>query len=418
MSKTIIEKILGSASGREVSAGDIVVAPIDLAMAHDGTAPLAIKAFREMGGKRVWDSSKIVLVIDHVAPSTSEGTSQLHQLMREFAIEQKVKLYDVGAGICHQVLPEEGFVRPGSVIVGADSHTCTYGALGAFATGIGSTEMAAVFLSGKLWFKVPETIKCNIQGRLPKATMAKDVILHIIGKVKADGATYKVMEFCGPTVKKMSVASRMTLCNMAVEMGAKTGIVAPDEKVREYLKGKVRGKFPLIASDENAKYSDVLDFDVSELEPQVAKPHAVDNVGSVSEVEGVEVDQVFLGSCTNGRIEDLRAGASILKGRRVKEGTRILVAPASRKVYLQAMREGLIKTFVDAGCVICSPGCGSCMGGHIGILAPGEVCVTTSNRNFLGRMGSEKAKIYLASPLTASASAVAGKIIDPRKFMR
>ncbi|MDI6819824.1 MAG: 3-isopropylmalate dehydratase large subunit [Candidatus Hodarchaeaceae archaeon] len=418
MGKTITEKILSSASGREVSAGDIVVAPIDLAMAQDGTAPLAIKAFREMGGKRVWDQKKIVLIIDHVAPSTSEGTSQLHQLMREFALEQKVKLYDVGAGICHQVLPEEGFVKPGSVIVGADSHTCTYGALGVLATGIGSTEMAAVFLSGKLWFKVPETIRCNIRGRLPKGAMAKDVILHVIGKVKADGATYKAMEFCGPTVKKMSIASRMTLCNMAVEMGAKTGIIAPDEKVKEYLEGKVGGKFPLIASDEDAKYGDVLDFDVSELEPQVAKPQAVDNVSPVGEIEGVDVDQVFLGSCTNGRIEDLRAAASMLEGRKVKEGTRMLVVPASRKVYLQAMGEGLIKTFIDAGCIICSPGCGPCMGGHIGILGPGEVCVATSNRNFLGRMGSEKAKIYLASPLTAAASAVAGKIIDPRKLMR
>ncbi len=418
MSKTIVEKILSSASSRDVGAGDIVVVPIDVVMAQDGTAPLAIKAFREMGGKRVWDPSKIVFIIDHIAPSTSEGASQLHQLMRDFAAKQRIKLYDVGAGVCHQLILEEGYVKPGSVIAGADSHTCTHGALGAFATGVGSTETAAILLSGKLWFKVPETIKCKIEGRLQKWVVAKDVILQIIGEIKTDGATYKALEFCGTTVERMSIAGRATLCNMAVEMGAKTAIVPPDRKTREYLKDKVRGEIPSIASDGDAEYCEVFDFNVKELEPQVAKPHSVDNVSPVGEVEGKEVDQVFLGSCTNGRLEDLREAARILRGRKVKKSVRMLVVPASRKIHLQAMQEGLIKTFVGAGCVVCSPGCGPCMGGHIGILAPGEVCISTSNRNFVGRMGSPEAEIYLASPLTAAASAVKGKITDPRGFIR
>ena len=413
-----MEKILSSASGRDARAGDIVVVPIDVVMAQDGTAPLAIKTFREMGGKRVWNPSKIVFVIDHIAPSTSEGTSRLHQMMRDFAAEQGIRVHDVGAGVCHQLILEEGYAKPGSVIAGADSHTCTYGALGAFATGIGSTETAAILLSGKLWFKVPETIKCEIEGRLRKGVVAKDVILHITRKIRVDGATYKALEFCGTTIEGMSVASRVTLCNMAVEMGAKTAIVPPDRKTREYLKGRVGGKIPSITSDGDAEYCEAIDFNVGELEPQIARPHSVDNVSPVGEVEGIEVDQVFLGSCTNGRLEDLRAAARILRGRKVKRGVRMLVVPASRKIHLQAMREGLIKTFLGAGCVVCSPGCGPCMGGHIGVLAPGEVCVSTSNRNFVGRMGSPEAEIYLASPLTAAASAIAGKITDPREFMR
>lgn len=415
MGKTIVEKILSRSSGKNAYAGDIVVAAVDAAMAHDGTAPLAIKAFKEMGGKKVWNPNKIVLVIDHIAPSASEGTSSLHVMMREFAKEHGIKLFDVGSGICHQLMPEEGYVMPGSVVVGADSHTCTYGAFGAFSTGIGSTEMAAVFISGKLWFKVPKTLKFSIDGTIPHYLTSKDIILHIIGIVKADGADYRAVEFCGQAVERMSISDRMTLCNMAIEMGAKAGLVGTDEKTREYFR-ELGADIETVKSDEDAIYEDVLNFEVSDLEPQIACPSAVDNVKAVREVEGAEIDQVFLGSCTNGRLEDLYLAAKILKGRKIKDGVRMLVIPASKRVYLQALKEGLIEIFLRAGCVVCNPGCGPCPGGHMGVLAAGETCLSTSNRNFVGRMGSTEAKIYLASPLTAAASAITGKITDPRIF--
>jgi 3-isopropylmalate/(R)-2-methylmalate dehydratase large subunit len=414
MGKTIVEKILSRASGRDIGADDIVVVGIDAAVAHDGTAPLAIEAFREMGGKKVWDPSRIVLVIDHIAPSASEGTSSLHVVMRNFSREQGIKLYDVGSGICHQLMLEEGHVRPGTVVVGADSHTCTYGAVGAFSTGIGSTEMAAVFVSGKLWFKVPRTLKFYIEGRPPDFITPKDIILHILGIVGADGANYKAIEFAGPVVDRMDISGRMTLCNMAVEMGAKVGIVEPDERTSAYFRENFDTEIEIIRSDGDATYEDILNFDVSGLEPQIACPSSVDNVKPISEVEGVEVDQIFLGSCTNGRLEDLRQAAVILRDAEVKDGVRVLVVPASRRVYLQALREGLIEVFLRAGCTVCNPGCGPCPGGHMGVLARGEVCLSTSNRNFAGRMGSTEAEIYLASPLTAAASAIAGKITDPR----
>lgn len=414
MGKTIVEKILSRASGRDVNADDIVVAEVDAAVAHDGTAPLAIEAFREMGGKKVWNPHRIVLVIDHIAPSASEGTSSLHVMMRRFSREQGIKLYDVGNGICHQLMLEGGHVRPGAVVVGADSHTCTYGAVGAFSTGIGSTEMAAVFISGRLWFKVPRTLKFYIEGRSPDFVTPKDIILHILGEVGADGANYRAIEFAGPVVERMDVSGRMTLCNMAVEMGAKVGMVEPDEKTSTYFRENFGAEVEAIRSDDDATYEDVLKFDVSGLEPQVACPSSVDNVKPISEVEGVEVDQVFLGSCTNGRLEDLRQAAEVLRGAEVRDGVRVLIVPASRRVYLQALREGLIEVFLRAGCTVCNPGCGPCPGGHMGVLAPGEVCLSTSNRNFVGRMGSAEAKIYLASPLTAAASAITGRITDPR----
>jgi len=412
MGQTLAEKIFSRKLNRRVSAGEIVVSPVDLAMGQDGTAPLAIQAFRNMGAKKVFDSQKVVLVIDHVAPSTSEGTSKLHALMREFAREQECKLYDVGYGICHQILAEE-YDRPGMIIVGADSHSCMHGAFGAFATGIGSTELAAVMASGKLWFRIPESIKVTLDGQLPKGVTSKDLVLHLAGILKADGANYMSLEFGGGAVKSMSMDSRLTICNMAVEMGAKCGLMEPDRVTEEYLGEPV----PTISPDRDAEYKDEVQIEVEKVEPQVAKPHSVDNVCSVREVEGIEVNQVFLGSCTNGRLEDLRAAASILKGRKVREGVRMIVIPASRRIFLSALAEGLIEIFLKAGCVVGSPGCGPCMGGHIGILGPGEVCVSTSNRNFLGRMGSEQAKIYLASPLTAAASAVTGKITDPREVL-
>ncbi len=414
MGMTITEKIFSKVSGSKASPGDIVVADIDVAMAHDGTAPLAIKAFREMGGKKVWDPTRIVLVIDHVVPSASEGTSELHEMMREFAAEQNLRHFYYGEGICHQLLPERGHVTPGTITVGADSHTCTHGALGAFSTGIGSTEMAAVFISGKLWFKVPETLKFNVEGNLPAGVLPKDVALHIVGEIKSSGATYKAIEFSGATVRNMSIAGRMTLCNMAVEMGAKTGIVEPDPKVTNYLKNRIRGGVKLVTNDRDAEYEEIFEFEVGNLEPQVACPHLVDNVKPVSEIGEVEIDQVFLGSCTNGRLEDLRSAAAVLKNRHIAPGVRMIVTPASKEIYTEALQKGLINIFLEAGCTVCNPGCGPCAGAHQGLLAPGEVCISTSNRNFLGRMGSTKAEIYLSSPLTAAASAVTGRITDPR----
>ncbi len=418
MGKTITEKILGKASGSDVAPGDIIVAPIDACMAHDGTAPLAIRSFREMGAKKVWDPKRVALVIDHIAPSSSEGTSELHIMMRKFAAEHKIKLFDVGEGICHQLMPEKGYVVPGRVIVGADSHTCTYGALGAFSTGIGSTELASVLVSGKLWFKVPESIKVNIAGKLQPGVSAKDVILKVLGTIGSDGATYKAIEFVGDTVRSMSVSGRMTMCNMVVEMGAKNGIVEPDDKVEKFLAGRTKDKGLFMKSDKDAKYSETIDVPAAKLEPQVACPSYVDNVSPVNKVKGVKIDQAFLGSCTNGRLEDLEAAAKILKGRKVKPGVRMIVIPASREVYSQALGEGLMDVFVKSGAAIFGPGCGPCPGGHLGILGAGEVCISTSNRNFLGRMGSKESRLYLASPATIAASAVAGEIADPRKFMR
>jgi len=418
MGKTISEKILSHASGKDAYAGDIVVAKIDAAMMHDGMAQLVINAFKEMGGKTLWDPDRVAIVIDHVAPSAYEAFSKVHKMMRMFAFKHNAKFYEVGSGVCHQLMIESGLVHPGSVIVGSDSHTCTYGALGAFATGIGSTEMAAVLLSGRLWFKVPETIEVLIEGNLPPMVLPKDVILKIIGTIKADGATYKAIEFKGSTVKSMNVEGRLTLTNMAVEMGAKTGIMEPDEKTRAFLKALGCREIKGFTSDEDAEYSESIKFDVSDLEPQVSCPHAVDNVKSVKEVEGREVNQVFIGSCTNGRLYDLRIAAKIMKGKHAKKGVRVIVIPASRKVYREAVKEGLIDIFLDFGCAICNPGCGPCAGAHQGILAPGERCISTSNRNFKARMGSPEAEIYLASPATAAASAVIGEITDPRRFLK
>ena len=417
----IAEKILARASGREeVKPGEIVQPKVDMAMVNEITGPLAIQAFKKIGVPKVWDNSRIVLIQDHQVPADTVKSAELHRIMRQFAEEQEIKfLYDVGlGGVCHQIMVEKGHALPGDLIVGADSHTCTYGALGAFATGIGSTEMAAVFLSGKLWFKVPETIKITVEGELPPMIFPKDVILKIVGTVKADGATYKAIEFGGSTIEAMNVEGRLTLTNMAVEMGAKTGMIEPDEKTYAFLKAFGHEPKKGFKSDEDAEFCESLKFDVSNLEPQVACPHAVDNVKSIKSVEGKEIDQVFLGSCTNGRLYDLRVAAEILKGRHVKRGVRVIVTPASRRVYREALKEGLIEIFLDSGCAVCNPGCGPCAGGHQGILAPGERCVSTSNRNFKARMGSSEAEIYLASPATAAASAITGEITDPRRFLK
>jgi 3-isopropylmalate/(R)-2-methylmalate dehydratase large subunit len=417
----LTEKILARASGKnKVSPGEIVNARVDVVMVNDLTGPLAVESFRKIGVPQVWDNRKIVIILDHLVPASSIKAAELHKIMRKFAKEQNIeKFYDVDEGICHQVMVEKGYVKPGALIVGADSHTCTYGALGAFATGIGSTEAAAVFATGSIWLKVPKAIKINIKGSFQKFVTPKDLILFIIGQIGVDGAIYKSVEFTGPTIRYMSIAGRLTLCNMAVEMGAKNGIIEPDEATLEFLESRVNEDLKLIElfrNDSDASYEKVMDLDVTNLEPQVSCPSSVDNVKNVSEVAGVEVDQAFIGSCTNGRLEDLRLAAEILKGRKIKNEVRMLVIPASKEVYLQALREGLLKIFVEAGGLVCNPTCGPCLGGHLGILASGEVCISSSNRNFIGRMGSTEANVYLASPATVATSALTGKITDPREL--
>ena len=417
----ITEKILAKASGKTtVHPREIVDANVDMVMIHDLTGPLAVEAFKKIGVKNVWDNQKVVVILDHQVPAESVTAAELHKTMRKFAQDQQLRIYDVGkGGICHQVMPEKGHVLPGTVIVGADSHTCTYGAFGAFATGIGSTEAAAVLATGKIWLKVPAAIKINVEGRFQRYVAPKDLILHIIGKLGAGGAIYKSVEFRGQTIRDMSIAGRMTLCNMTVEMGAKNGIVEPDETTRKFLEGrttKMLAPFESLISDPDAAYEKTVDIDVTELTPQIAYPSSVDNVKPASEMNNVTVEQAFIGSCTNGRIEDLRVAAEILKGNMVKDGVRTLVIPASQEVYRQALKEGLIEIFTDAGALVCGSTCGPCLGGHIGLLAPGETCVSTSNRNFIGRMGSKEASVYLASPATVAASAITGKITDPREL--
>lgn len=423
---TIAEKILSRASGQgQVEAGDIVMADIDIAMMHDLTGPLAVESFNKIGTERVWDNEKIVIPFDHQVPADSLDSANNHILMRKFVKEQDIKnFYDVYEGVCHQVLPEKGHVIPGTVIVGADSHTTTYGALGAFSTGIGSTDMAMVLSTGQLWFKVPETIQFNIKGSLKENTSAKDVILNIIGQVGADGATYKSCEFKGETISNMSISDRMVLSNMAIEMGGKTGIIEPDEITYQYLKDRVkdenRNRLKAFIEKSNLKTDDdsysleTMDIDVSDLEPQIACPHNVDNVKPASELSDIEIDQVFVGSCTNGRIEDLRDAAKILKGKNIASGLRMLVIPASRETYMKALDEGLIKIFVEAGALVSAPCCGPCLGGHTGLIGPGEVSLSTSNRNFKGRQGSPEGEVYLSSAKVAAQSAIEGRISVPK----
>jgi 3-isopropylmalate/(R)-2-methylmalate dehydratase large subunit len=416
MSMTMAEKILAKAAGlKETEAGNIVMANIDVAMTHDLTGPLAVQSFQNIGVEKVWDPEKIVVLFDHQVPADSLEAAQNHIFMREFVEKQEItNFYDVKEGVCHQVLPEKGHVLPGEVIVGTDSHTCTHGALGAFATGIGSTDMAMVFATGKLWFKVPETIKFDIEGELNKHVYSKDVVLNIIGQIGADGATYQACEFGGETTRNMSISERMALCNMAIEMGGKTGMVEVDEKTKKYLKGRTNKPYEVFQTDEDAESLSTMYIDVNDLEPQIACPHNVDNVKPVSEVEGTPIDQVFLGSCTNGRLEDLRVAAKIMKGKQVSPKIRMLVIPASREIYSQALDEGLMNIFVDSGALVCNPCCGPCLGGHVGLLGPGEVSLSTSNRNFKGRQGSPEAEVYLSSAAVAAASAITGEITDPR----
>ena len=412
MGQTVIEKIIGNKVGHAVKPGDIVTVPVDWCMVDDIMAPFCIKKFEEMGFTKVWDPDRVVLIYDHFLPATQIDDSRHFREADAFADKYGIKNIHRTDGICHQLMTEAGYVKPGDISFGTDSHTVTYGCVGAFATGIGYTEMAGILGTGELWIKVPESIKVEIEGALPANVTSKDVILSVIGDLTASGATYQTLEFCGSTVDNMSVASRMTMSNMAVEAGAKCGVFAPDEKTCEYCGIPYTEKEEALHADADAVYSRVLHYNAEELVPVVACPSLVDNIKPVSEVAGTKVDQVFLGSCTNGRLEDLQAAAEILKGHTIAPFLKMIVTPASRKVYRAALADGTLEILADAGCVITTPGCGLCCGRGGGILSDNEVVVATNNRNFLGRMGTSKVKIYLASPKTAAMTALTGVITE------
>ena len=418
MGKTIAEKIFSSHSGKDARVGDIVICDVDFAIAQDGTAPLAIKAFDKMDKREVFNREKLAFFIDHSAPSPNKEVSSLHSLMRDFAKKQGLRLYDVGEGVCHQLVVEEGWVVAGDLVVGADSHTCTYGALNLFSTGVGSTDLASVMASGKLWFRVPQSIKVSFKGKLATGVYAKDLALYLVGKIGARGAVYECIEFSGETIQNLSIEARFTICNMAVEMGAKAGLMQRDERTKKWLGEHSRKNFQFVEPDKDAEYKKVLEYEVSRLVPQVARPHTVDNVVPIEETEGIPIQQAFLGTCTNGRLEDLRIAASILKNRSIHPEVRFIVAPASKRIYLEALKEGILETLLEAGAALVTPGCGCCVGTHNGIPSKGENVISTANRNFKGRMGNPDAFIYLASPASVAASAVEGKITDPRRYLQ
>jgi len=412
MASTITEKILANASHKkEVAPGDYVVADVNYTMAHDSTGPLAIESFYKITDK-VFDKDRVIIVFDHFFPAPTVAGATMHQKSRKFVMDQNLSGFFTN-GVCHQLLVEK-FIAPGDVLVGADSHTCTEGALGAFTTGLGSTDIGGAMATGKCWFKVPESIKFNLTGSTQKGVYTKDVILSIVGDVRADGALYKACEFTGDYVKNATVASRLTLCNMAIEMGGKNGIVEADQKTLDFLGGRT-GK--IFRSDKDAVYVDKYEIDVEDVEPQVALPPVVDNVEPVSAVEGKLIDQAFLGTCTNGRLEDIEVATRILKGKKIARNVRFIVSPASEDIYFAAFEKGYLQDLVTAGATVCNPSCGACVGRHEGVLAEGEVCISSQNRNFTGRMGHPKAEIILASPATVAAAALAGKIVDPRDYI-
>lgn len=415
--KTLTEKIFESHLNREPKIGEVVIVDVDFAMGQDGTSPLAIQKFYEMGGKRVLNPDRIALVIDHGAPSPTEGFSNLHKLMRDFCYEQGIRLFDVGSGICHQLIPESGFAGPYDIIVGADSHTCTYGAVGAFSTGIGSSELAAVMISGKLWFKIPSSIRVILSGKIPTGVFSKDIVLNLAKILTADGATYKALEFDGDVIEQLSVDARFTISNMAVEVGAKAGIFPVDEKTKTWLREHGRNNIRDLTIDPLADYESTIEIDVSKLEPQIALPHKVDNVVGISEIGDIPIHQGFIGTCTNGRLEDLEIAANILRGRTIHPRVRLIVGCASKKIYLEAIKRGIIEDLINSGATVIAPGCGPCVGTHAGVPSDGENVISTANRNFKGRMGNNKAFIYLASPATVAASCLTGKITDPRRFL-
>ena len=386
-------------------------------MSHDGTSPPAIKTFEKIAEK-VWDPEKIALIFDHNVPANTIGSAEFQEVCRDFIKKQNItKNYIHGEGICHQVVPEMGLVEPNMVIVGADSHTCTYGAFGAFSTGMGATDLAMVWATGKTWFMVPEAIKMEIEGELNPSIAPKDIILNIIGDIGIAGATYKTAEFCGETIEKMGVEGRATMCNMAIEMGAKNGIMEPNREVIDYVcqrTGKKESELSIVKSDEDAIYSKEMHFDITDMEPQIACPNDVDNVKGISQVEGTFVNQCLIGSCTNGRLSDLKDAAELLEGNKIHNDTRLLIFPASREIYKQSIELGYIDTFIDAGAIICNPGCGPCLGAHMGVLSEGEACISTTNRNFKGRMGDTKSSVYLSNSKVVAASAIKGVITDPK----
>ena len=416
MGQTFVEKVFSRKLGREVKVGEIVEVVPDVAMSHDNTAAISLR-FKEIGVDRVFKPEIHVIVLDHATPAPTEQYALNHKVVREFVKQYGIShFYDVNTGICHQVLAEEGFVLPGQIIVGSDSHTTTYGAFGAFGTGIGRSEMAVIYATGKIWFRIPESIKITLKGKLPKGIVSKDIILHIIGDIGADGASYKSVEFYGDPIANLSIDARMTIANMSIEMGAKNCFMEPDKKVLEWLKPRARKAFDVIQSDSHANYEDELVYDISRLEPQVACPHQVDHVKPVSQVTGIKIHQAFLGSCVNGRLEDISIAAALIRDKKVHPDVRLLVFPASMNIYREALAKGYLTTLLDAGAIIMNPGCGPCLGAHEGTLAPGEVCISSSNRNFRGRMGSRDAEIYLGSPATVVSAAIAGEIVDFRNL--
>ncbi len=417
MGQTIAEKILSEHAGKKVVPGELIISKIDAVMVQDGTGPLAVSEFEKLNKDKLYNPERTILFIDHAAPSPRKELSNSHMVLRNFAKKYGAVLSECGEGVCHQRLIET-FINPGEVLLGADSHTCTSGALGAFATGVGSTDIAVVMALGKTWLKVPSTFKIVLEGSFPKGVYAKDLILHLIGLIGADGATYKALEFTGSGARNLTMSERFTISNMAVEAGAKAGLFETDEKTFEYLKEQGReDKFKEIKADNDAVYERVININLNELKPTISCPHTVDNTKTIDEMPKVELNQVYIGTCTNGRIEDLRIAAGILKGKKVKDGVRLLVSPASRKVFLQALEEGLITIFVEAGASIVTSGCGACVGVHAGILGDGEVCLATQNRNFKGRMGNTEGFIYLSSPATAAYSAIKGYIADVREVL-
>lgn len=419
MGMTITEKILADHCGKkEVSPGELIMANVDLVLANDVTAPIAIKEFEKIGAKEVFDKTKIALVPDHFTPNKDINSAEQVKLVREFAKKYGiVNYFEIGEmGIEHALLPEKGLVVPGNLVIGADSHTCTYGALGAFATGVGSTDVAACFLTGQAWFKVPESIKFIVYGKRKSFVYGKDIILYIIGKIGVDGALYKAMEFEGEGIAELSMDSRFSITNMAIEAGGKSGIIAPDKKTIEYVKGRAKKQWKVYHSDRDAKYSEVYEINLADIEPQVAFPHLPENTKPVSQSTDVKIDQVVIGSCTNGRMEDMRIAAKILKGKKVAPYVRLIIIPATQEIYKNCVSEGLVDIFIDAGAAVSTPTCGPCLGGHMGILAKGEKAIATTNRNFVGRMGHPESEVYLSNPAVAAASAVLGRIGSPEEL--
>ena len=417
---TIAEKILGEKAGKDnaASAGEIVDCAVDYIMVNDITGVPAFEVFEELGREDEIRREKVVVVQDHYVPNKDVASAEQAKALRDYARRYRIEhYYDIGrGGVCHQVMIEDGFAAPGRLIIGADSHTCSYGALGAFSTGVGSTEAAAAMATGRLWFKVPETQKFVITGTLKRYVMGKDIILHVIGDIGVSGSLYKAQEFYGTAIESLSISDRITISNMAIEAGAKAGIIPPDEKVFEFLNGRVRGDYNAVYADGNeGDYEEVFEYDAAEIVPTVAKPFLPENTAPASELD-VLIDQAYLGSCTNGRMEDLRVAAKLLKGKEVNPEVRMIVVPASEKVFRQAIEEGLIQTFLNAGAFVCGPTCGACLGGHMGVLAQGERCVSTTNRNFIGRMGHKDSEVYLANPAVVAASAITGRITDPAEL--